>query len=382
MEVEEIEVDKIKPDRDQPRRRFDEEKLKQLAETFKTQGVIQPIEVDEDYVIITGERRWRAAKLAGLKKIPCRIIRGLTPDQKLERRLIENIHHEPLTDLEKAEAIKRYIEMKGCSILSAADNLGMGPTYLRYLLSLLEAPHEVKRLVEGGKIDPSTAGEIVYALKDKPEKAVEVVKKVAKAEKNKRQLARMLVKEVKLREREIEVPRDEFNVIYADPPWEYDFSVDEARSIPIHYPTMKLEEICSYLKDKGVRVAEDAVLFLWATNPKLEEAFQVIRAWGFNYRTNFVWVKDKIGMGYWNRSLHELLLIATRGNPKPPTPERRFPSVIEARRGVHSEKPEIVYTIIEEMFPTARKLELFARKKRDGWEAVGLEIEGYKYQKT
>jgi ParB/RepB/Spo0J family partition protein len=88
---------------------------------------------------------------------PCRIIRGLTPEQKLERRLIENIHHEPLTDLEEAKAIKRYIELKGCSERQAACHLGMSHTQIQYLLSLVEAPHEVKRLVEEGKLDSSTA---------------------------------------------------------------------------------------------------------------------------------------------------------------------------------------------------------------------------------
>jgi len=79
--IKEIEVEKIKPDPEQPRESFDKEKLKELAQTFKTQGIIQPIEIDENYQIITGERRWRAAKLAGLKKIPCKIVRGLTPEQ-------------------------------------------------------------------------------------------------------------------------------------------------------------------------------------------------------------------------------------------------------------------------------------------------------------
>ena len=101
-----IDINKIKPDKDQPRKTFNEETLRELAQTYKSQGITQPIEIDEKFVIITGERRFRAAKLAGLKKIPCRIIKGLTEEQKLERRLIENIHHEPLTDLEKAEAIK------------------------------------------------------------------------------------------------------------------------------------------------------------------------------------------------------------------------------------------------------------------------------------
>jgi ParB/RepB/Spo0J family partition protein len=372
--IELIGIDKIKPDKDQPRKTFDEESLKRLAETYKTQGIIQPIEVDENFVIITGERRWKAAKLAGLKEIPCKIIKGLTPDQKLERELIENIHHEPLIEIEKAEAIKKLMEMKGWSVSEAASEIGLAERYLRTVLSLVEAPNEVKQLVEEKKIDPSTAGEITYKLKDKPDKVVEVVKKVAKAEKNKREFARRLVNEVKLKEKEVEIPKEEFSVVYADPPWEYEFSVDESRSIPAHYPTMNLEEICNYLKEKKIKVPENAVLFLWATNPKLEEAFEVIKAWEFKYRTNFVWVKDKIGMGYWNRNKHELLLIAVKGNPKPPDPERRFPSVVEAKREEHSTKPQTFYEIIEKMFPEAKKIELFAREKRSGWEAVGLEI--------
>ena len=153
MEIKEIEINKIKPDKEQPRKDFDKEKLKELAETYKTQGVIQPIEIDENFVIITGERRWRAAKLAGLKKIPCKIVEGLTPEQKLERRIVENIHHEPLTDLEKAEAIKKLMELKGWNQLTAAVNLGIGYTTIQRLLSLTEAPKEVKQLVEEKKID-------------------------------------------------------------------------------------------------------------------------------------------------------------------------------------------------------------------------------------
>jgi ParB/RepB/Spo0J family partition protein len=97
-------------------------------------------------------------------------------------RLIENIHHEPLTDLEKAEAIKKLIEMKGWSVSEAASEIGLAERYLRTLLSLVEAPKEVKELIEEKKIDISTAGEVVYTLKERPEKAVEVIKKVAKAE--------------------------------------------------------------------------------------------------------------------------------------------------------------------------------------------------------
>ena len=266
------------------------------------------------------------------------------------------------------------MEIKGWSVYSCSKSIGLNEQYIHTLLSLVDAPKEVKKLVEEEKLPPSIAGEIAYRLKEQPEKMIQVVKKVAKAEKNKLEYSRQLVQEVKLKEKKIEVPKEEFDIIYADPPWEYDFSIDYSRSIPAHYPTLSLGEISSYLRVKKIETAKNAVLFLWVTNPKLEEAFEVIKTWGFEYKTNFVWVKDKIGMGYWNRNQHELLLIATKGNPNPPDPEKRISSVIEAERKEHSEKPEIFYQIIEKMFPHAKRIELFARNKRSGWEAVGLEI--------
>jgi hypothetical protein len=132
------------------------------------------------------------------------------------------------------------MEMKGKGVGWAAHLLGIDKKYLMTLLSLLEAPHEVKRLVEEKKLDPSTAGEIAYGLKDKHGVAVKVARKVAKAERNKRELARRLVKEVKLKEKEVKLPKEEYSVIYADPPWEYDFSVDELRSIPAHKAGVQL----------------------------------------------------------------------------------------------------------------------------------------------
>jgi len=93
-------------------------------------------------------------------KVP--LVADTTLEQKIERQLIENIHHEPLSDLEKAQAIKRLIEIKGWSELAAAANLGMGYTTMRYLLSPVDAPKEVKELVEEEELPPSIAGEIAY----------------------------------------------------------------------------------------------------------------------------------------------------------------------------------------------------------------------------
>lgn len=164
-----------------------------------------------------------------------------------------------------------------------------------------------------------------------------------------------------------------FVVLYADPPWRYENPPmgGSNRSIENHYPTMTLEEICA------LRVAEiaheNAVLFMWATSPKLAECMDVIKAWGFNYRTDMVWVKDKIGMGYHVRERHEGLLIAKRGELPPPPVEARPDSVIEAPRLEHSAKPHVFYDLIDSMYPNVRKIELFGRapEKREWWTTWG-----------
>lgn len=160
------------------------------------------------------------------------------------------------------------------------------------------------------------------------------------------------------------LPTGKFDIIYADPPWRYEHSISSSRDIENQYPTMELAEICAI----DVPAADDCILFLWATNPKLEEAMTVIKAWGFEYRTNMVWVKDKIGMGYYVRQQHELLLIAKRGNPPMALEENRPSSVLQAvRSSKHSKKPDEIYALIETMFPKRSYVELFARQERQSW---------------
>lgn len=167
-----------------------------------------------------------------------------------------------------------------------------------------------------------------------------------------------------------ELPKSLFSIIYADPPWEYEFSKSKSRAIESHYKTMSLQDIC----DLPIPTDSDAILFLWATNPKIREALQVVEAWGFEYRTNMVWVKDKIGMGYYVRGQHELLLISRKGKLPPPDEANRVSSVINAPRLDHSRKPDTVYQIIENMYPHQKYIELFARNKRPGWVNWGAEI--------
>jgi N6-adenosine-specific RNA methylase IME4 len=164
-------------------------------------------------------------------------------------------------------------------------------------------------------------------------------------------------------------------VILADPPWRFEpYSRDTGmdRAADNHYPTMTLDEICA-VAVAGTIAADDCVLFLWTTLPMQRLAHTVMEAWGFDYRTGFVWVKDRIGTGYWNRSRHEVLLLGVRGHPVAPAPGTQPDSVIERPVGAHSAKPAVVHELVEAMFPSAAKIELFARRPRAGWDAWGLE---------
>lgn len=164
------------------------------------------------------------------------------------------------------------------------------------------------------------------------------------------------------------LPEGVYDIILADPPWRYEHEVTLNRAVENHYPTMELGDICDL--DIESISGKDSVLFLWTTNPKLEESLQVINSWGFQYRTNMVWIKDKIGMGYYVRAQHELLLIARKGEPGVPDPENRCSSIF-AKREEHSKKPGEFYEIIEKMYPASKKVELFAREARIGWDMWG-----------
>ena len=163
-----------------------------------------------------------------------------------------------------------------------------------------------------------------------------------------------------------------YDVIYADPPWRYSFSKSSSRKIENQYPTMAVDEICAL----NVPANKDCVLYLWATAPKLLEALKVMDAWGFTYKTQAVWDKGKIGMGYWFRGQHELLLVGVRGKVSPPEQALRTSSVYNFKRGQHSKKPDEIRDLIKEWFPTANRLEMFCRHPSEGWAVFGNEAEG------
>ncbi len=203
----------------------------------------------------------------------------------------------------------------------------------------------------------------------KPDKQKEFLDRAVEEKLSVRELRNEVRKEQHLT-KEIEMPEGKFDVILSDPPYRYEHSKSSIRDIENHYPTMELEDIC----ELKVPSADNAILFLWSPAPKLEESLKIMNSWGFTYRTCGVWDKEIIGMGYWFRSQHELLLIGIKGNFTTPQESVRASSVYTEKRTRHSKKPEYYYDLIEKYFPNGKYLELFARQKHsEKWSIYGNE---------
>lgn len=177
------------------------------------------------------------------------------------------------------------------------------------------------------------------------------------------------------------------NVILADPPWNFDnwsadlpgMIHDRQRGANKYYPTATLADICALVPPS----AKDSVLLMWTVSSHLPESLEVIKAWGFKYKS-IAWYylktsksgAPRMGMGYWTRQVGELCLLATKGHPKAPK-FRGEPAIIIAPRSKrHSEKPAEQYAKIERLFPDGVYLEMFARAARAGWLVFGNEAPG------
>jgi N6-adenosine-specific RNA methylase IME4 len=169
-----------------------------------------------------------------------------------------------------------------------------------------------------------------------------------------------------------------YQIIYADPPWSYKNMGNIQATASSHYSTMINEDICelpiSNLAD------DNCILFLWATFPKIQEALDVIKSWGFEYKTvGFVWIKKNkngsnfFGVGWYTKSNAEVCLIGTKG--KPPKQSNSISQIIETVREKHSKKPDVIRGKIVEFCGDLPRIELFAREKTEGWDVWGNEVE-------
>ena len=173
-----------------------------------------------------------------------------------------------------------------------------------------------------------------------------------------------------------------FPLIYADPPWKFETYSEKglSKAPDQHYPTLTYDEIKAFEVD-SVSVKDiahkDAALFLWCTSSNIPMALEVLEAWGFEFKSSAVWVKDKSGTGLVFRNQHEVILYGTKG--KMPGPQFQPSSVFSFPRGKHSAKPDEVRKAIEKMYPdfdSRTRLELFARETVAGWTPYGFEAGG------
>ena len=170
---------------------------------------------------------------------------------------------------------------------------------------------------------------------------------------------------------------EKYNIIYADPPWSYHGTPPQRAKVP-HYKVMDMDDICS-LPVIDI-AADDCILFMWATYPKIDQGLRVIKEWGFEYKTcGFTWIKKNKkadsffwGMGMWTRSNAEVCLIGTRGKPK--RHSASVHQVVYERIREHSRKPDCVRDKIVELCGDLPRIELFARQKTSGWDVWGDEV--------
>lgn len=164
-------------------------------------------------------------------------------------------------------------------------------------------------------------------------------------------------------------PAGTYATIVADPPWRYANKATRGAAED-HYPTMTNGDLAALAGELELWAAPECHLYLWTTNNFIREAFDVIDAWRFEYKTMLTWIKPQIGMGNYFRGRTEHVLFATRGNAH--TQRRDVSNVIESNRTQHSRKPDVFYDLVETMSP-GPYLEMFARRRRFGWDHWGNE---------
>jgi N6-adenosine-specific RNA methylase IME4 len=345
--------------------------LAALTSDIAAHGLREPITLHPDGTILDGRNRYRACLAAGSSP------RFVTCDGKgsaIAFVLSLNLHRRHLNESQRAMVAARIATLqqgqRGDRSIDPSTSQPEASSLLNVSVPSVKRAREVQdsgaaeliAAVDRGDIAVSLAAKVAELPKPAQREMVQAVQQGATPSQAYRKVAHAEV------ERAREWPDGKFGVIYADPPWQYDNS-GFTQSAAEHYPTMPTDAICAL--PVGDILNDDAVCFLWVTSPLLPDGLRVLSSWGFDYKACMIWIKDRApGIGWWVQTKHEILLIGARGNLRP---ETKPVSVFEAGVSAHSRKPESVYTTIEEMFPRAPRVELFARMSRPGWASWGNE---------
>jgi len=369
---------------------LDGQDFAELVADIREHGLHEAIVLYEDK-ILDGRNRYRACLAAGIDPT----FTAYTGDDPISYVISLNLRRRHLDESQRAMVAAKLATLQlgdnqhseGPSIEEASRLLNVGHASVERAKTVQRAgaPELVQR-VERGRVSVSAAADIATLAVEQQqeivargEREILEVAKAIRAERAEARRVERIAKLIEIADGNSKLPTDRhYPVVYADPPWQFRV-YDENSSIAseygaagVHYPCMSTDAICALPVKESATDA--AALFLWTTAPHLPEALQVITAWGFEYKTHVVWVKDWIGVGFWVHNQHEILLVAARGDMPTPAPANRPPSVITAPRREHSRKPDEAYVLIERMYPDLPKIELFARQTRPGWAAWGNQV--------
>jgi N6-adenosine-specific RNA methylase IME4/ParB-like chromosome segregation protein Spo0J len=358
----------------------------ELVADIREHGLHEPIVLFEDQVL-DGRNRYRACIGAGVEP-RFTVYQG---DDPVSYVISLNLRRRHLDESQRAMVAAKLATLKlgdnqhseGLPIGRSSELLNVGERSVARAREVLgQGAPELVGAVERGEVSVSAAADVATLPKAEQQEIVargerEILEraKAIRAEKAKERYAARMARIAETSAGNRPFGSRRYPIIYADPPWDYrlyDETTGSSRAAAEHYPTMKLGKICA-LPVADI-ATDDAILFMWTTAPHLQESFQVLASWGFEYKTNAVWVKDRVGLGHFIRGQHEILLIAARGEMPCPLPANRPSSVITAPRREHSRKPGEAYELIERMYPELPKIELFARHARPRWDAWGNEI--------
>jgi N6-adenosine-specific RNA methylase IME4 len=338
---------------------------KSLLAGIRQHGLLTPLHVTSEGVVLDGRHRLRAARELGLSRVPVLVV---APANEVEQILLGSLQRRQLSQSQKAclaVELDAYRSARAAGEQRKRANL----QHKQEVAALPPRGRSRDLAAKEAGVSPRLVQDAATLQRTAPD-LFEQVKTGGLPLHRARQ-------ELKRQQRYAQIgptpplPEGSFDLIYADPPWQLG-NPDSPFAPEQHYPTQPLEEI----KRLAIPAAADAGLFLWIPNGLLPAGLEVMSAWGFDYRSNLAWVKNGIGPGHWLRNRHELLLIGRRGTFPPPQPEDRVDSVIQAARSGHSSKPERVYQLLEQMYPQARRLELYARgQPRPGWTTWGNQAE-------
>lgn len=356
----------------------------ELATDIEQRGLAEPIVLHEEK-ILDGRNRYRACIRAGVTPR----FRKYEGGDPLAYVISANLKRRHLNEGQRAFVAAKIATLghgqtktgKFAALRSQADAaalLNVSERSVRDAVAVRDhAAPELAAALEQGHLPVSIAAKSAKLPKADQR---EIARRAAAGEINAaRKVAKQKVRdanEKRLGAKQMALPEKRYGVILADPPWQirmWSAAGQANTSAENHYPTLPLSEI------KALNVASisapDCALFLWSTTPMLPAALEVMAAWGFQYKSKIVWVKNRPGTGYWVRDKHEDLLLGTKGNVPAPAPGKQWESVFEAPKRRHSEKPELSLKLIESYFPTLPKIELNRRgPARPGWDAWGLEV--------